>query len=70
MQISPRDLTRTQGELLRSSWENPNPTTVRRRIVRKRTVILPDLWLYPIMWSRSVPDSFPEAGMPEALEPF
>ena len=42
MQISPRDLTRSQGELVRSSLENPNPTTVRRRIVGKRTVILPE----------------------------
>ena len=40
MQISQRDLTRSQGELVRSSLENSNPTPVRRRTVGKRTVIL------------------------------
>ena len=70
MQISPRDLTRSQGELVRSSLENTTPTTVRRRIVGKRTVISPEpLALSDNVDSRSVPDSFPEAGMPEALEP-
>ena len=70
MQISPRDLTRSQGELVRSSLENPNPTTVRRRIVGKRTVnsSVP-LALPGDVDSRSVPESFPEAGMPDSLEP-
>ena len=70
MQISPRDLTRSQGELVRSSLENPNSTTVRRRIVGKRTVITPEpLALSDNVDSRSVPVSSPESGMPEALEP-
>ena len=70
MQISPRDLTRSQGELVRSSLENAYPTTVRRRIVGKRTIILPvPLALSDNVDSGSVPDSLPEAGMPEALEP-
>ena len=70
MQISPRDLTRSQGELVRSSLEHPNPTTVRRRNVGKRTVILPEpVALSDNVASRNVPDSLPEAGMPEALEP-
>ena len=54
MQISLRDLTRSQGELVRSSLENSNPTTVRRRIVGKRTVIPLNLCLYPITWTREV----------------
>ena len=41
MQISPRDLALGQGESLRSSLEKSNPTTVRRRIVGKRTVSSP-----------------------------
>ena len=41
MQISPRDLALGQGESVRSSLENSNPTTVRRRIVGKRTVSSP-----------------------------
>ena len=70
MLISPRDLTRSQGELVRSSLENPTPTTVKRRIVGKRTVIhFEPLALSDNVDSRTVPDSFPEAGMPEALEP-
>ena len=70
MQVSPRDLTRSQGELFRSSLEHPNPTTVSRRNVGKRTVILPELLALSdnVDWG-SVPDSFSEAGMPEALEP-
>ena len=67
MQIAPRDLTRSQGELVRSSLENAYPATVRRRIVGKRTIIPP----VPSASSAnvdsvSVPDSLPEAGMPEA----
>ena len=70
MQTSPRDLTRNQGELVRSSLENADPATVRRRIVGKRTIIppLPSASSANVD-SRSVPDSFPEAGMPKALEP-
>ena len=71
MLISPRDLTRSQGELVRSSLENPTPTTVKRRIVGKRTVIhFEPLALSDNVDSRTVPDSFPEAGMPEALDPL
>ena len=33
MQISARELTHSQGELVRSSLENADPKTVRRRIV-------------------------------------
>ena len=70
MQTSPRDLTRSQGELVRSSLENADPATVRRRIVGKRTIIPP----VPSASSANVdsvrvPDSLPEAGMPKALEP-
>ena len=70
MQTSPRDLTRNQGELVRSSLENADPATVRRRIVGKRTIIPP----VPSASSADVdsvcvPDSLPEAGMPKALEP-
>ena len=62
MQTSPRDLTRSQGELVRSSLENADPATVRRRIVGKRTIIPP----VPSASSAdvdsvSVPDSLPEA---------
>ena len=67
MQIAPRDLTRNQGELVRSSLENADPATVRRRIVGKRTIIPPvPLALFNYVDSRSVPNSLPEAGMPEA----
>ena len=70
MQISQRDLTRSQGELVRSSLENSNPTSVRRRIVGKRTVILLYLcFLSDNVDSGSVLDSFSEAGMSEVLEP-
>ena len=54
MRFSPRDLTRSQAELVRSSLESPNPTAVRRRIVGKRTVVSPEPWLYPKMWNREV----------------
>ena len=71
MQIGPRDMTRNQGELVRSSLENVDPATVRRRIVGKRTIIPP----VPSASSAdvdsvSVPDSLPEAGMPEAWIPL
>ena len=50
-----------------------DPTTVRRRIVGKRTIILPvPLALSDNVDSGSVPemlDSLPEAGMPAGLEP-
>ena len=39
MQIAPRDLTRSKGELVRSSLENAYPAIVRRRIVGIRNVI-------------------------------
>ena len=54
MQMSPRDLTRSQGELVRSSLENHNPTTVRRRILENEPSFLLYLWLYPITWIREV----------------
>ena len=41
IQISPRELTRSQGELARSSLENEDPVTERLRIVGKRTIISP-----------------------------
>ena len=70
MQISPRELTRSQGELVRSFVENADPTTVRRRIVGKRTIIpLVLLALSDNVDSVSVPDCLPVAGLPEALEP-
>ena len=44
---------------------------MRRRIVGKRTVISPEpLALSDNVDSRSVPDTPPQAGMPEALEPL
>ena len=71
MQISPRELTRSQSELVRSSLENADPTTVRRRIVGKRTIIPPvPLALSDNVDSGSVPGSLPENGMPETLEPY
>ena len=71
MQIAPRDLTRSQGEFVRSSFEIADPATVRRRIVGKRTIIPP----VPSASSAnvdlvSVPDSLLEAGMPEAWGPL
>ena len=57
-------------QFLEVLWKTPNPTTVRRRIVGKRTVISPEpLALSDNVDSQSVPDSFPKVGMPEALEP-
>ena len=43
---------RLQGELVRSSLENADPATVRRRIAGKRTSVLLDLWLSAITWMR------------------
>ena len=70
IQISPRDLTRNQGELARSSLENADTVTDRRRIVGKRTIISPaPLALSDNVDSASVPESLNEAGLPEILEP-
>ena len=68
IQISPRNLTRGQGELARSSLENADAVTERRRIVGKRTIISPaPLALSDNVDSASVPDSLHEAGLPEFL---
>ena len=70
IQISPRELTRNQGELARSSLENADTVTERRRIVGKRTIISPaPLALPDNVDSASVPESLNEAGFPEVLEP-
>ena len=70
IQISPRELTRNQGELARSSLENADAVTERRRIVGKRTIISPaPLALPDNVDSASVPESLNEAGLPEVLEP-
>ena len=70
IQISPRDLTRSQGELARGSLENADPVIERRRIVGKRTIISPaPLVLSDNVDSASVPESLNEAGLPEVLEP-
>ena len=56
--------------MARSSLENADTETERRRIVGKRTVISPaPLASSDNVDSRCVPDSLPEAGTPEALEP-
>ena len=70
IQISPRELTRSQGELPRSSLENAVPVIARRRTVGKRTTISPA----PLVLSDNVdpasdPESLNEAGLPEVLEP-
>ena len=70
IQISPRDLTRNQGELARSSLENADTVIERRRIVGKRTIISPaPSVLSDNVDSASVPESLNEAGLPEVLEP-
>ena len=70
IQISPRELTRSQGELARSSLENADTVTERRRIVGKRTIISPaPLALLDNVDSASVPESLNEVGFPEVLEP-
>ena len=68
-QISPRELTRSQGELARSSLENADPVIERRRVVGKRTTISrAPLVLSDNVDSASVPESLNEAGSPEVLE--
>ena len=70
IQISPRELTRSQGELVRNSLENADPVIERRRIVVKRTIISPaPLVLSDSVDSASVSESLNEAGLPEVLEP-
>ena len=55
--------------MVRSFLEHADPTTVRRRIVGKRTIIPLVPWASSDnVDSVSVPDSLPEGGMPEALE--
>ena len=44
IQISPRELTRSQGELVRSSLKNADPVIVSHRIVGKRTAISLAFW--------------------------
>ena len=68
--ISPRELTSSQGELARSSLENADTVTERRRIVGKRTIISPAPLVLPgNVDSASVLESLNEAGLPEVLEP-
>ena len=70
IQMSPRELTRSQGELARGSLENADPVTERRRIVGKRTIISPAPWASPDnVDSASLVESLNEAGLPEVLEP-
>ena len=58
IQISPRELTRCQGELVRSSLENADRVNGRRRIVGKRTITSPaPLALLDNVDSASVPES-------------
>ena len=54
IQISPRELTRSQGELAPSSLENADPVIARRRIVGKRTTSLLHLWFCLTMLIRQV----------------
>ena len=71
IQISPRELTRSQGELARSSLEHADTVIERRRIVGKRTIISPALLvLSDNVDSASVLESLNEAGFPEVLVPF
>ena len=70
MQISPRELTRSQGELVRSSFGKPHPDNCETPNCWKTDIIFPvPLALSDNVDSRSVPDTSPEVGMPEALEP-
>ena len=63
-------MTRSQGELARSTLENADTVIERRRIVGKRTTIsLAPLVLSDTVDSASVPESLNEAGLPEVLEP-
>ena len=59
----------SKGELVPSSSENAEPATVRRRMVGKRTISPPVPLAKPDNVDSEVPDSVPEAGMPEAPEP-
>ena len=72
MQTSPRELTRSQGELVRSSQESADPATVRRRIAGKRTIMPPELLALSdnVGIQKTVPDSLTDiwnARGPEAL---
>ena len=70
IQISPRELTRSQGELARSSLENADPVTERRRVVGKRTIISPAPLVLPDnVDSASAPESLNKVGLSEVLEP-
>ena len=70
IQISPRELTPSQGELARSSLENADPVTERRRIVGKRTIISSaPLALPDNVDSASVPEILNEACLREVLGP-
>ena len=70
IQISPREFTRSQGELARRSLENADTVTERRRIVGKQKIISPaPLPLSDNVDSASVPESLNEVGLPEVLEP-
>ena len=63
-------MTRSHGELARSSLENADTVTERRRIVGKRTIIsLAPLALSDNVDSTSVSESLNEAGLPGVLEP-
>ena len=65
-----RELTRNQGGLARSSLENADTVSERRRIVGKRTIISPALLALPDnVDSASVPEILNEAGFAEVLEP-
>ena len=70
IQILPRELTRSQGKLVRSSLEIAHPAIARRRIVGKRTTIsLAPLFFSDNVDSASVLESLNEAGFLEVLEP-
>ena len=71
VQTSPREFTRSQGELVPSSSENADLATVIRRVAGKRTTILPVLLAFSDnVDSVSVPDSFLEVEIPVALSPL
>ena len=54
MNTSSRDLTRSQGEMVRSSLENADPATLRRRVAGKGPSFFLYLQLYPMTWTRQV----------------
>ena len=69
IKTSPQKLTRSHGELARSSLEIANPVTGRRRFVAKRTVTSPaPVTLPDYVDSASVPESLPEAVLPEVRD--